>query len=168
MEDIETAVSEASNGSLSARAAQRRKTLSEERSSIIEVPGYEGILAVEYRALSYSEARKVVARHERVKDEATRDLYIAADHLIRASVNSYELVDGDVEKRRELGHGWSLSLARELGIEVDETMTVRQAVLACFPRDTLLGAHYADYSGWLNNIEQEIDEEQRKDFHKTG
>jgi hypothetical protein len=154
------------SASLQARAQARREALLDRQTTIIEVPGYEGILAMEYRAMPYAEGRKINARHERQRDEATRELYVAADQLIAASVNAHELSDDGTTKPLEVG--WGAPLARMLGVEVDDTTTVRQAMMACFARDTFLTRHWAEYIEWLSSAEGDADEEQRADFQVTG
>jgi len=165
IEDVEREEIEASNGSLASRAAGRRQEISERKAVVLEVPGYEGVLAVEYRALTYSEGRKIAARHQRQSDDAVRELYTAVDQLIRASVNSYELLEDG--SKRELGVGWGRDLAMMLGVEIYDQTTARQAVLASFANDVLMTRHYIDYSEWLQNVQEEIDEEQRVDFPRT-
>lgn len=152
-------------GSLAERAKARRDQLLDRQTVTLEVPGYEGILEVEYRALSYSESRKIVARHQRQRDDAVRELYIAADQLIAASINAYEIT-GD-ETRKALECGWGLQLARMLGVEVSEGTTARQAIFKCFARETLLSAHYIEYTEWLSSADAEADQEQRVDFQQT-
>jgi hypothetical protein len=150
-------------GSLAARASARREALLSAHSTIMEVPGYEGILAVEYRAMDYAEGRKIGAKHERQRDEATRELYTAADQLIAASINSFDLTEG---QPRELNLSWGLALAKMLGVDA-EGMTARQATMACFARDTLLTRHWAEYIEWLSSAETDVDEEQAADFRST-
>jgi len=150
-------------GSLQARAQARREVLLDRQTTRLEVPGYEGILEVEYRAMTYAEGRKINARHERQRDEATREIYTAADQLIAASVNAYEITP---EGAKELNVGWGPALAKMLGIDV-EGLTVRQAVLACFTRDTFLTRHWAEYVEWLSSAEADVDEEQAADFSPT-
>lgn len=167
VESTEGSAQEISNGagSLQARARHRRDRLLKHKTTIIEVPGYEGILAVEYRAISYQEGRKIAARQERQSDEALRELYIAADQLIAASVNAYEVTDDGDQK--PLNMGWGVALARMLGVDIYEGMTLRQAVMACFVRDTFLTRHWAEYTEWLGSAQVDADEEQRQDFGGT-
>jgi hypothetical protein len=153
-------------GSLAARATARRQEISERKSLVLEVPGYEGLLAVEYRALAYHEGRKIAARHQRQHDDAVREIYIAADQLIRASVNSYELREDGTSI--ELGIGWGRELAERLGIKIHDTTTARQAVLACFPSDVLLTRHFVEYGEWLQDTQSDVDDEQRADFLPTA
>jgi len=151
-------------GSLAARAQARREALLDQQTTIIEVPGFEGILAMEYRAMSYGEGRKINQRHERQRDDATRELYVAADQLIAASVNALEL---DGTEATPLDLRWGAELAQRLGIDV-EGMTARQAMMACFVRDTFLTRHWADYIEWLSTATADVDEEQAQDFQVTS
>lgn len=152
--------------SMAERAEQRRRHLLSQNTETFDVPGYIGILRVEYRAMDYKELRKIAARHQRVKDDADQELYIAADTLIAASENSFEVLPGEKEgeeRVRELGLTWGLSLARELGVTTPGD-TARQAVFAVFPQKTWLTQHYTDYTDWLRGIGVQVDEEQSAEF----
>ena len=164
-EDEPTQVIETDHGgSLAARAQARRQAILNRKTVRLEVPGYENILEVEYRGLTYAEGKRIISRHERQADDAIRDIYVAADQLMLASVNSYELVDGD---RTELGMPWGKELARSLGVKVDDAMTARQAMIAAFATDLHLTRHWADYVEWLGSAQDEADEEQRADFSRS-
>jgi hypothetical protein len=153
-------------GSLAERAQARREELQKRHTVCLEPPGYEGLLEVEYRVLTYADIKKIAARNERVSDDAMRDLYMAADGLLTASINSYEIVPGG--GRRELGFGWGVQLGLALGYDVED-LTPRQALFACFPRDFLLFTHYnSDYNDWLQGTTDSVDEEQAEDFQPTS
>jgi len=158
------------SGSLAERAAARRQQLLERTTTILDVPGYEGILQMEYRALSYAEIRRIGSRNGRISDDAAREQATSADMLIMASEQAYELdpeTPDDFSKRKALGMGWGVPLARNLGVQVSETMTVRQAVMACFAHDTWLVQHYREWDTWASEAQIDVDEEQRLDFSRT-
>jgi hypothetical protein len=149
--------------SLSERARARRQQLQRQRTVILKVPGWENWLEVEYRALSWAEMRMISGRHERISDDATRDLYVAADTLILASVNSYAL--DDEGKRHELGLHWGIELAQRFGVDVDEGTTARRAVMSFFFHDLQLMGHCnMDYGEWLQSTEEDIDREEHEVF----
>jgi hypothetical protein len=96
VQDVQEQAEFVSNGaaevdyvSLAERARERRRQLETRHTTVLEPPGYEGLLAVEYRVITYGDVRKITQRHERIQDDATRELYSAADHLIMASINSW-------------------------------------------------------------------------------
>lgn len=173
MQDVQEQAEFVSNGaaevdyvSLAERARERRRQLETRHTTVLEPPGYEGLLAVEYRVITYGDVRKITQRHERIQDDATRELYSAADHLIMASINSWQIEpDGS---RHKLGLRWGRELAQELGIELSDTLTARQAVFACFPRDIFVANHFAEYMSWLSEVESDIDVEQAADFPTTS
>jgi hypothetical protein len=148
-------------GSLAERAEKQRQRLANQVTETFDVPGYVGILKVEYQALDYPDLRKITKRHERVRDEAQQELLTAVDTLMAASVNSYEVKEDGSE--RELGLPWGKELARELGVEGDFDRA-RQAVFAVFPQKTWLTQHYTDYTDWLRGIGVQVDDEQAADF----
>ena len=151
------------HGSLADRAAARRKQLLERKTTILEVPGYEGILSMEYRALSYPEGRRIQSRNQRISDDAAREIASAADGLIMASEMAFEH-DPESGDLKPLGMAWGIPLAQSLGVKVSETMTVRQAVMSCFAHDIWLMNHWNEYSIWAGNAQLDVDEDQRLDF----
>jgi hypothetical protein len=152
-----------SNGSsLAARAQARRAQLSAKRTVTLPVPGYQDMLSVEYRVLTYAETKRIVARNERIREEAVQDLTNYADQLIAASVTAYEL-----PSKRELGAGWTLSLCKEMGVEIGEGMTTRQALFSVLD-DILLFKHYMEYMEWMQGAEADIDSEQSEAFPATS
>ena len=153
------------NSSLQSRISERRRVLQSQRTTIIDVPGYEGILAAEYRVLPWQIIRKNVAKHEKQRDPGLRELYIAADGLIMACENLHE-VNPDGTKR-PLGVVWGLAAAEKLGIALTPTTTVRQALLEIFGVDSRIVGHYADLVTWQQGMNQEVDEELARDFTTT-
>lgn len=149
--------------SLAERVQARRRQLERQHTIVLEPPGYGGLLAVEYRPIAYSEVRALVRRHERIQDEATQELYQAADGLLMACINSYDISGGG---KVALNLRWGVELAHLLGYSdtVDDAFTARQALFACFPRDTSVISHYGEYFAWLTDIEDQLDREQMEDF----
>jgi hypothetical protein len=168
IEDQEQPEVEQRPGSLAARARTLRQQRLANQTITIEAPGLlAGILAIEYRATSYAESKRIATRHERQQDLAVRDLYMAADHLLLASVNAFEINERG-ETQRELGFGWGISLAQALDVKLSEAATARQALMAIvedYASDVQLVTHYNVYTEWLGGAFQEVDEQQQVDFH---
>lgn len=156
----------AAPGSMAERAQAIREEFLKRETVTMEVTGYEGVLAVEYRGLDYAEARKMATRNERVGAEV-RDLYSAADQMIAASVNAYDI---GVEPKRELGFGWGVELAKHLGVVKADELTARQAVLACFPGryQFKLAQHANDLGDWFLGNATDADSWQAQDFPVTS
>jgi hypothetical protein len=156
----------APTGSMAERARALRTEFLLRETVVIEVAGYEGILAVEYRGLDWSEARKLANRNERVGEDI-RELYSAADQMITASVNAYDV---GVEPKRELGFGWGIELAKHLGVERADELTARQAVLACFPGryQFKLAQHANELGDWFLGNMTDTDSWQAQDFPVTS
>jgi hypothetical protein len=165
MHDNGDAPAQASRGfdSLAARARVRREELSARRTIQLLVPGYQDMLEMEYRALTYREVKHITNRTERIRDEAAQDLAAYADQLLLASTQAWEVApDGT---RTELSSaGWTMELMVALGVEPG--MTMRQSLMAVLT-DVLLIQHYAEYSQWLQGAEYDIDNEAAQDFPKT-
>lgn len=136
---------------LAARAAvQHSKT------SDFEIPGYSGRLGATFRALDdYSEVRAIIKRHERVPDEALRELYVAADTLVEASTDTFALVDGE-----QHALGVTLGLPLYGYLELDEgAENDRQAVFALFPSTMSLMTLFADYDQWMKGAQRKTESE---------
>jgi hypothetical protein len=148
--------------SLARRAQVRRAELSARRTVQLPVPGYQDILVVEYRALTYAEVKRITTKTERIRDEAAQDLAAYTDQLLLASTNAWEIApDGT---RTELGTGWTIELVRAMGSPPD--LSLRQSFMAVLT-DVLVIQHYAEYSQWLQGAEYDIDNEAAQDFPKT-
>jgi hypothetical protein len=148
--------------SLASRVATRRATLQAQSTTTLEVPGFEGILAATYRALSWKEMRSIGLRHERLSDEALQELYVAADTLILACEDVLEVLDGG--ERRSLGKRWGTALAQHLGVELPENANPRTALFALFSRDTDVMTHYSSLVLWQERVTEKVDETVVEDF----
>lgn len=114
----------ARNGSLQAQLRAMAQRTQQRKTVDLAIPGYDGRLWGTFRALDdYSEHRKIVARHERLQTEQ-QELYIAADTLIAASVDTFAVLEDG--QREPLNLRLGLALAGYLGLEGAETD--RQAV----------------------------------------
>lgn len=149
--------------SLAARAQARRAELSARRSVELPVPGYQDMLVIEYRALTYSEVKRIGQRVSLIRDEAAQDLASYADQLLLASTNAWEITREGT--RRHVGAGWTSDLLTSLGAAPG--MTARQMLLGVLS-DLLLIQHYVEYSQWLQGAEFDIDNEIAKDFRGTS
>lgn len=154
------------NSPLKERISERRKVLQNQRTVILDVPGLEGILAAEYRALPWQTIRKNVSKHERQRDQGLRELYIAADALIMACENLYEVMSDGTQVPLNLT--WGHAAASRLGIDVAADATVRQVLLAIFEVDSRIVGHYAQVAAWQQGANQEIDKELARDFTRTS
>ncbi len=112
-----------------------------------------GTLRVHYRALSYREDRKVGQRHEGVRDEVEKEIRLAADTLVTASVKTEAEIDGEVHELPPLG----LGLTTALGL--DEPETDIQAALLLFPSERALIQQFVAYEQWATEVAQTVDGE---------
>ncbi len=127
-------------GSLRDRAAARREELQRQDTFKLPVEGWEDMLLAEYRGLGYTMLRKIGERHDQGTPEG--ELASFADTLINACVDIYEITpDGPVA----FGKRWSSSFVRdELGIDLPDSATARQALEAVLPED-YLAMHFRAY-----------------------
>lgn len=152
-------------GSLAERMRARREALEKNTTTTWDLPGFDGILAVEYRALGYQALRKIVKRHDSQPDEALEELYIACDSLIAATVEVYE-INETTGKLVATGERW-LELARRAGVDLPDNPTQRQALLALVP-DAAIVSLYLRYQRWLGRTGAEADDAVVRDFERTA
>lgn len=151
-------------GSLADRMRARREHVEAQHTKTIDIPGYEGVLAAEYRILSWATINKIAARHDHLRDESLQMLYAAADTLITACEEIHEVrADGSL---RATGERW-VALAAAAGAKLPDDATPRQALLALFVHDTRVIEHYRDYSQWVRGHSPQIDEDVVRDFAET-
>jgi hypothetical protein len=133
-----------------ARARAQHRTTGE-----FPIPGYEGRLHGEFRALDdYSEVRAIVMRHTKVADVAQQELYVAADTLLAASVGTFAMQDG---VRHDLSLPLGRGLAAYLGYEGLESD--RQALFAVFPATISVMTLFAEYDLWMKASGVTVDED---------
>lgn len=129
----------------------RHQQLVEQTTETFDVPGYQGILRVRYRVLTWKEIRRVGRNVGQIPDldDETRELYVAADHLVTACEAIYDAdLDEDVgeDDPPPAGEKWSPALAASLGFE--GVRSPRQAVFQIIARDTQVMTHYEAMMDW--------------------
>jgi hypothetical protein len=154
------------SSSLADRMAKRRSAIERRKTKTLEIPGYEGILEVEYRLLGWQSIRKIQARHEGLTDEGLQQLYSAADTLITAREETYEIPENGGQPR-PLGENW-IELARRSGATLPENCSQRQAMFLLFVHDMRLMEHYGQYERWARGLDSEVDDEVVSDFEGTA
>lgn len=113
------------------------------------VPGYDRRLWATFRALTeYADVRRPVVEHQGIPDDAEREVLMAVDTLLAATVGAYALMpDGE---KVDLGVPLGLGLAGHLGFSGLEND--RQAVLAIFKTGT------ADLMEFFGDVTRFFDE----------
>ena len=148
--------------SLSDRMKQRSAYLETHQTEKFPLPGFEDVLEVELRLLSFSTIQKIVERNDKIRDAATSGLYSLADQIVMATVGFYE-VNG--QERSELTDDW-VALASRLE-NAPEGMTPRQAVFLLVG-DKALHFLVSDWVEWAKSGRREVDDEVMRDFDMTG
>lgn len=162
VEDEAPPIEAVSSGSLSGRMAQRVQTLEKQQTEWFPIPGYEGILEVELRALGYKTIRAIQTRNEKIREPTARELANMADQLVTATQAVRE-VDGD--EMRPISDGW-IELAQRLP-KCPEQITQRQAVIFLVT-DKRIHFLVSDWGRWASTVRDDIDEEVVRDFDRTG
>jgi hypothetical protein len=151
-------------GSLQDRLHQRRAELQSQESRDFDVPGYGGIIKARYHVLPWKQHRAIAARHEKERDVALREVYTAADTLINACDALIEVAADGTE--RPLDYKWGVRAASEL-FGADGLDTARQGIIACFPQDGLLMAHFGEVMQWQQGATPEADRELEDELGKA-
>ncbi len=128
------------------------------------LPGRKGRLVAKYRILGWPEQRAIVAENQKVSDQATQELYVAADSLIVSCVGVEMLIPTNAPAALErlaedfnaAEHKLNRVLAEALGCDYAESD--RQAVIAIFPSELALISHYNDLFAAQSGADEEIDE----------
>jgi hypothetical protein len=151
--------------SLEERMAQANKTRREVTTENFPVPGWSDFIWVRLKALSHKLQRNAVDRNQRVRPQATQDMYIAADMLVAATEGFLEvkLLDDGEEELVEYPTSW-LEIARVVYGMVEATP--RQAIIRTVGVDNIV-IFYGQYIQWLTGERERIQGEQAEDFPAT-
>jgi hypothetical protein len=162
-QDPEREAAPAFDASLAARMQRRRQAVEGQVTEKFPVPGWDDMVVVELKPLSWPAMRKIGERHARIRDQAMQELYTFCDHLIYATVAFHEVVG---ENTRPTSHTW-ISLAQAGVQNLPEDVTNRKAMLALI-RDQLVPELWNDWREWQKHIGQDTEEEVAADFVTTG
>lgn len=129
--------------SLKERLAERREQLHQERTFVIEIPGYRDLIAGRYRTLPYEAIRKVYKRNEATLDTSEGELNSCADTLILGCVELLE--------KRDDGEYHSLDIrwpnaADLFGVDLPEGVSDARAVVRAVLPGNELVKHAAEYN----------------------
>jgi hypothetical protein len=152
-------------GSLLERMRAQRERMQEQRSEKFPVPGWGTFVHVELRPLGWDAMRKIMDRHARIRDTATREVYVAADQLVAATVRFWE-VDPDGDPSKETLADWT-SLAKGVADNFPEDGSVRMAVLALIKPSSNVIFLWNDWVEWSGAEGEDIDLELAEDFGTT-
>jgi hypothetical protein len=147
-------------GSVLATIRARRDQLAGEKSLTIDVPGYEGLLALKMGVVATRQLQGIGERSERSNspDAATNgnvDVVIAGlvDVLARGSV------DDQLAPIDDAGAASVNRLGELLGLDVTSARATMIALFSGAPSpDLAIGAAAAEYIEWLRGENQEVDE----------
>lgn len=151
------------DGSLADRVKQRRRALETRQNETFDLPGYEGILAAEFRLLAWTEGRKIGRVNAEVPEEELQLLYTCADGLLAAHTRFFE-VHGT--EQVEITETWQ-TLCTLAGRSIPTDASDRVAMLALLD-DVGVMSLWSEYETWRITRGRRINEEVTRDFKKTG
>lgn len=140
-----------------ARRVQREQRTTE----TFDVPGFEDLFRVEMQAIGYKRLADLALHHQRVRDEALRSLYIAADQVLAATVGFHRVKD-DGGFTDATGDTW-LTLARTFDDTIDGTVRPRAALIRLLEGQAVLALNN-DWYEWNTRGNQEVDRDLSADF----
>ena len=143
------------------RMRARRLQREQRSTETFDVPGFEDLFKVEMQVIGYKRLADVALRHNRVRDEALRTLYIAADQILMATVGFHRVKDdgGFVEAE---GDTW-LALARTFDNTIDSTVRPRPALIRLLEGSGVIALNN-DWYEWNTRGNQDVDKELMGDF----
>lgn len=155
-------------GSLLDRLRAEREQAMDEKSLIIEIPGWSGMLFAQYKPIPWEDMTRLIssgsAKPEQALNANIDALLAACDRLLVADDGERksladvlraedEKVNGEVTYNN--GHHDALGLT--------EPATAREAVLQVFAGavspELAIGAHASQIAEWMTGVTQNIDEE---------
>lgn len=150
-------------GSLEERMAKRRDSAQRRRSEWFGIPGWDDMLEVQLRLLSWKTMRGIGKRHATQRDESLAEVYTACDQ-IQAATEGFREVLPDGSHRERPDETW-VTLARKGAKNLAESPTPRQAMLALVEEDArLMVGLYRPWQEWMEASRPEVEEELAEDF----
>lgn len=148
--------------SLSDRMEARAAELQGEQTETFDLPGWEGIIAIELKSLGYGAIRTIQKRNERERNATMREVYNMADQIIAATMGFKE-VKGSEETPIE--DSW-ITLAQRRK-DCPDGATPRIALLFLLDGDKRVHYLYTQWIAWASGITADIEEEVGRDFSRT-
>ncbi|MCU1500587.1 MAG: hypothetical protein JWM47_4540 [Acidimicrobiales bacterium] len=150
--------------SLADRVKTRRQALETEQNITLDLPGYEGILAAEFRLLAWTEGRNIGRTNAEEPDEALQLLYTSADCLLTAHVQFFE-IDGEDEKPLD-DDTWQ-TLCGRADVRLPAGASARVAMIALL-EDVGVMSLWSEYEAWRVTRGRRIAAAVVRGFNKTG
>lgn len=142
---------QAEPNSLIARLRAKRLELQQARTLELEVPGWGGLLAVRYQAISWPEMRTISERADKAqkRGDPSAELMLSVDLVLAAT--DCILIEGD-DGLAPYGTpplGFDAGLAELLGLEDIDPTNAQAVVLATFPNEMSLMKQGGEITEWL-------------------
>jgi hypothetical protein len=169
MEEAESPAFDAS--SLHERMRSAAGAMQRVRTEKFPVPNWAEFVHVELRVLGWDAMRKVTRRHEKIRDDATREVYIAADQLLAATERFWAL-DAGGDPSMATDQSW-VSIARGVCDGQDgrpkfpEDGTARQALLMLTQPTNRTMVLWGEWTEWAAGENQDVKEELVEGFSVT-
>lgn len=152
------------SGSLQERMRARRKEIDNHKTEMFSVPGYEETVEVELSVLDFQQMDKITQRHERQRDPGIQKLYVAAEHLLAATVAFHEVLpDGGTDPCE--GVSW-LSLALLANPDLSRDLPQRAALIDLVGTTQTMFL-WGEWMTWIRSQRAQSDTQVSRDFGTT-
>jgi hypothetical protein len=157
--------SDSGGNALKDRMARRSDELQKTQAEWFGIPGWDDLLEVELRALSYGTSRRIQLANEKVRQPELKELYNLADQIVAATEGFREVLPADdAPSYRTLEDDW-MDLARRLP-DCPQDLTPRRAVLFLVG-DKRLPFLIQEWGEWAKHVHKGVAEEVVRDFATT-
>ncbi len=152
-------VAKAGEGSILNAIRSKRQAMSKDRKTIIDIPGYDGMLVAEYRVIPYDQMSKLMNKAASAKDSqgelnAVTDVLVRACHqiLVRDESGKLEPLNEAVPEFGDDPVRYDLRLAQAAEVTGDRARLICQNV---FNNDLALVDHNNTLVEWMKSSERE-------------
>lgn len=151
-------------GSALDRLRARRVELQKDRTTILDIPGWQGMLVGQFRPVPWDDLKKIAKRAEKMSNNPRVELIAQTDTILAATDMLMVREDGELTPMHELDEvdypepiRFDAKLAEIL--ELGEVKSARNALWRVFNNDLAVTAFHNELMEWQRNADEEVDEE---------
>lgn len=163
----EVAAAAEGEGSILSTLRRKRQEIRRDKTTTLEVSGYDGFLLVKYKPIDYNEFSKLVRKLQKAKN-TDAEVGVAADILVRTCVGFYYRDELDGRKVKPLHESdaqfgdepivYDERLAKVVGLTVDNRHVGRSIAIGLFNNELALVDHSNEVVEWMRSNDAEENE----------